>query len=519
LDNALGNKYDVVVIGGGHNGLTAAALLAQKGRKVIVLEMRSTLGGLAASEEFHPGYRTAGVIHDSSGVRARAVEALRLKGYGLELEDRQPSIFTPERRGRGLLLHHDPDKAAGEISNFSSIDVERYAAFRKFIERVRGFVNGVFDEAPADLTKLAAGDTWRLIRRSMRLRRLGKKDAAEVIRIVTMSVADWLDEWFESDLLKASLAGPALYGTFMGPRSPSSAFNLLVWECRKRPSVKGGPGFLVTALEGAARASGAELRTDAKVTGIRVDGGKVTGVSLDGGETIDSTIVAASCDPKQTFLHLLGGRRITKTLARRMSHVRSQGTSAMVNVALNARVEMAGRPGELVEFVRTGENLDELEKAFDAVKYNKISEKPVLDIYIPTFSNAGFAPEGHTVFSVLTHFIPKELDGGWNYREREKLGERVIDTLSEYAPSLRNVVEAVNVLTPADIEERYGITGGHVYHGEHALDQLLIRPTPECAQYATPIKGLYLCGSGSHPGGGITCAPGFMSAQAILGGK
>ena len=511
-------RYDVIVIGGGHNGLTTAGLLARRGRKVLVLEQMPHCGGLGASVEFAPGYRSAGVLHDTTGVRQEVIDALNLKRYGLELEGNPPSVFTPESRGKGLLLYHDPQKAAGEIARFSERDAESYIAYREFIGRVRGFINDLLDTPPPDFDSAKTPSPWEITRRAMGLRRLGKRDMMEVLRVVPMSVADWLDEWFESDLLKASLAGPAVYGTFMGPRSPGSAVNLLLWECRKRPSIKGGPAFLVTALEGAARANGVDIETGKRVKAIRVADGRVEGITATDGEAVAAPIVAATCDPKKTILELLAAGTAPARLEQRMARFRARGTTAKVDLALNARVELAGRPGERVEYVRTGENLDELERAFDAVKYNEYSEEPILDIYMPTFSNPGFAPEGHSVLSVLVHFAPYELATKWDDESREDLGEKVVDVLSRYAPGIADVIDATSVLSPADLESVYGTTQGHIYHGEHALDQLILRPTPETARYATPVKGLYLCGSGSHPGGGITCAPGLLGAKAVLKG-
>jgi phytoene dehydrogenase-like protein len=239
-------------------------------------------------------------------------------------------------------------------------------------------------------------------------------------------------------------------------------------------------------------------------------------VAVDGDDVIEASVVASACDTKQTLLSLLSPVEISETLTHRIGTLRSRGTAAKVNIALDARVELAGRPGELVELVRTGGTIDELEKAFDPVKFDRYAERPMLEIYMPCATDASCAPDGHSVLSVLVHFVPYRLEDGWHYRERERLGDVVVESLSEYAPRIKDCIEFVEVLTPVEIEARYGATEGHIYNGEHALDQLLIRPTPECARYRTPIEGLYLCGSGSYPGGGLTCAPGALGASAIL---
>jgi len=444
------------------------------------------------------------------------IRGLNLQRYGLEMEEGPPSIFTPQEKGRGLLLHHNPLRAAEEIQQHSARDAERYVLFRAFIERVGKVINRLIDEVPPNLIYRANGDLPALLKRAVALRRLGRTDLIDLIRLAPMSVADWLDEWFESDILKAALAGPAMHGAFIGPRSPGGAFNLLLRECRRSPSVKGGPGFLVTALEGAARALGVDIHTNAAVEQIRVAGGAVKGVRIAGGDEIDAPLVAASCDPKRTFLDLIESNHVSDVLARRIQNFRTMGTAAKVDVALNARIELAGRPGEKVEFVRTGARLDDIERAFDAIKYGKWSERPILDVYMPTYSNAGFAPEGHTVLSMLVHYVPYRVKQGWNFNTRDAVGDAALHALEVYAPAIRKAVVGMRVLTPQDLEDTFGLSDGHIFHGEHAIDQLLVRPTPECARYATPINGLFLCGSGSHPGGGITCAPGALAAKLIL---
>ncbi|UCH83602.1 MAG: NAD(P)/FAD-dependent oxidoreductase [Candidatus Latescibacterota bacterium] len=501
--------YDAVVIGGGHNGLTTAALLAKRGRKVVLLEKRDTTGGLAAADEFYPGFHSPGVLHDTSGVRHHLVASLGLARHGLVLEPEPPSLYGCSHDGEGLHLYHDPGRAAGEISKFSKRDAGRYAEYRDFLKRVSSFINGLFDDAPMSLGSLDSNVLWPILKKGLGFKRLGRSDMVELIRVIPMSLADWLDEWFESDLLKSILAMPAIRGAFVGPRSPGSAFNLLLWECRKGSAVRGGSGALVKALEGAARSAGVEIRTGVGVSGIDVDGGRASGVTLADGEGIKARLVAASNDPKSVFFGMIPGIAINEKLAHRIHALRSNGTTAKVDIGLKQRLQPKGAAKTDVEFFSTGQSLTEIEKAFDAVKYRQCSDRPILDVAVPN-------GDGGPVMSALVHYAPYDLEGGWNDDRRDALGARVVEMLSEVVPGLGDQIETVRVLTPADIESHFGTSGGHVHHGDHMLDQLFVRPSPECARHHTPIRGLFLCGSGSYPGGGITCAPGALAAQAIL---
>ncbi len=340
----------------------------------------------------------------------------------------------------------------------------------------------------------------------------------EVLRAAPSCAADWLDEWFDCRPLKAALAAPAVWATWTGPRSPGSTTNLLLAECTDGRPVVGGPRALIVALEKAARARGVEIRTGARVEELAVRNGRVRGVRLRGGEEISCAAVAASCDPRRLFLRHLPPAQLSLGLERDIGNYRARGTTAKVILALAGYPELARRPGERVGAMRVGESLEEIERAFDAVKYRRFSERPVLEVRIPTVENPALAPEGHHVASILVHFAPHELEAGWSDERNEELYEATIGVL-EYAPGIRDLVVGREVLSPADLETRYGVTGGHLHHGEHALDQLLARPTPACARHATPIAGLYLCGSGSHPGGGITCVPGALGARALLAAR
>ncbi|MDH4036505.1 MAG: NAD(P)/FAD-dependent oxidoreductase [Candidatus Krumholzibacteria bacterium] len=511
-------RYDVIVIGAGHNGLTTACLLARAGRRVLVLERRDITGGMCASEEFHPGYRTPGLLHDTLQVRSGVVEALRLDQHGLDLVP-PPAMLLAGPDGRGISIQASADATAVDIAKASAHDAERWREFSAFVVRARRVIEPLLNDAPPDIGaigSLQSGSLGTLLKSAMSFQRLGKREMAELLRVPPMCVADWMNEWFEGDLLKAGMAHGAVLGMWAGPWSPGTAANLLLEACTAGQAVKGGAGALAFSLERAARHHGVEIRTGTAVSSLAVSGTTATGVVLASGETVEAGAVAASCDPRTLFLSLVAAGTLPLRFERRVGVVRARGTTAKVHLALDRRLEFAARPGERVSRARTATTLDDLERAFDAVKYGRASENPVLDISVPSVSNPEMAPEGRDSVSLLVHFAPHALAGGWDDGARERLGDAAVAALERVAPGVGGTVVAREVLTPVDIASRYGADGGHIHHTEHALDQLAIRPTMETMRYATPLANLYLCGSGSHPGGGVTCAPGALGAAAIL---
>ena len=509
------SAFDTVIIGAGLNGMTAAATLAKAGRKVLVLERRPLVGGLAVSEEFHPGYRSNGVLHDTTGVRRGVVDALALEKHGLKLSPRLPSMYLPE--GGGMVLDHEPSVAANELGRVSKGDAEQYRLYREFLNSIRPVVSKVMNGAPPNVFWPGSADKWSLFTTGLSLRRLGKDTMLEAMRVAPMCVADWLNEWFETDALKAALAMPAVTSSFTGPWSPGTAANLLLFECAAEGSVVGGPRALLSALMLAASEFGVTFRTEAEVESIVIEQGRVTGVRVTDGEEIPITTVGASCDPRKTLLDLVPSRDIPYELENKLRHFRGYGTAAKINLALDCPLEFEGRGQEQFSLVRVADDLDGVEKSFDPVKYDELPERPSLDIFVPTVESPELAPDGHSVVSILAHFVPYRLKGGWTHDARQELADTVVARLGEFAPGLTSRIKGREVLAPPDLEERYGLVEGHLYHGDHTLDQLVLRPTPECARYATPVQGLFLCGGGSHPGGGLTLAPGALAAKAMLG--
>jgi len=495
---------NAVVLGAGHNGLIAALTLAAAGREVVVVDPFDRPGGLAAQREFHPGYKDVGLLHDTDTVRRGL-----LKKLGLRLDFRSTSpVLTAQVEGKGLLLDDDgaelegPDKAA-------------WAPFRAFLKKVGGYVSKLADAAPPAIDQDAK--LLPLANRAFGLYRLGKRERMELLRIAPTCVDDWLGEWFESPLLKAALAAPGLAGAWMGPRSPGTAATTLLWHCLAGDEIRGGPAELAAALVRACGDRGIKI-VHATPEQVLVEGGKVTGVALEGGERLRAALVLSALDPGHTLLDLVPPGLLPLRCEDAVARVRQRGITARVSLALSGYPELTCRPVQRFDRVRTGDHPMTLERAFDAVKYRQMAERPPLDIRFPTASDASLAPEGHHVAQILVGCAPYDLEGGWTDEKREALGDTVVDELARFAPGVRDLVVAREVLTPADLESMYGLPGGHLHRAENALDQLWVgRPTLDLARYKTPIKGLLLCSAAAHPGGGITCGPGVLAARAALG--
>ena len=506
-------SFDCVVVGGGLNGLTAAALLAGSGRKVGLIEAREQLGGLAACEEFHPGYHSLGVLHHTGSVRQGAVEALGLRAHGLTFEAGKSPVLGACEGGPGLLLAADPDRAADELRRQAPDDVSAYQEFRAFLDRVAPVIRKLIDQAPPDLGPSKLSDYLGLFRLGVSVRRLGRRDLLELARVTPMCVADWVRSRFHSDLLQAVLAAPALEASFAGPWSPGTAINLLLREAALGPEVEGGAPALVQALVRACQTSGVELMTGRAVTELEISGGAVEGVRLQNGERIACRLVLSSLDPRQTFLKLVPPGRLPVRFQRRIGNWRVRGTAAKLDLALSRPLTFAGREGESIPAARTGHHLDHLERAFDAIKYRGFSERPLLDVRC---SSQG-APGSGAVASVLVRFVPHTLEGGFDEPARARLLQTCLDELTRYVPDVTDTLVGSRLRTPEDLESEFGLTGGHLHHGELALDQMLsMRPDHDCARYRTPVEGLSLCGGGSHPGGGLTLGPGWLAARTLL---
>jgi phytoene dehydrogenase-like protein len=528
-----GAAYDAVVIGAGLNGLVAAAYLAKEGQRVLVLERREIVGGTAVTEEVYPGFRFDTCRHDTGWLAPRIARDLKLGRHGLETIDVDANVFVPHPGGGRsdyLLLHRDPHRSAALIRKHSLGDAAKWRAFAVRIHRLAGFLEAAYTTAAPAVDATSAGELLSLAGLGARLRRLGKVNMVELLRTVPMSVGELLDDWFETDILKGALGACGVTGILQGPRSGGTAFVLLhhqvgrpVGAFRTPTAIRGGVGTLSTALAAAARSFGADVRTDAEVVRVRVDGGRAHSVILRNGDEITARRVVSSADPRRTFLQLCDPARLDPVFVRSVRNIRYRGAWAKVNLALDRLPTFSALRGEGSEVALRGvisisPSLTYLERAYDAAKYGRVSEHPVLEVRIPSLADPTLAPEGKHVMSIEVQYAPYHLRGAeWTDGARDALGDRVIDTLAAYAPGLAASILHRQVLTPRDLESVFSLTEGHAYHGELTLDQILfMRPVAGWSRYRTPIRDLYLCGAGTHPGGGIAGAAGANAARAIL---
>jgi phytoene dehydrogenase-like protein len=519
-------RYDAIVVGGGHNGLVAAAYLARAGRRVLVLERRPLIGGAAVTEELHPGFRFSVFSYVVSLLRPEIIRELDLPRHGLQILPLESTV-TPLDNGDYLASWADPDESRRELGRHSPRDAEAMVVFGRLMQHMAMAVKPILGMVPPDPTSLAPSDLRGMLRLGRHFHALGGEKFHALYKLMTMSSADYLDQWFEFDPLKATKSASGIIGTFLGPRSPGSAYVLLhhymgeidgafrAWGFQK-----GGTGAISNAIAQAARAFGASIRTSAAVERVLVDHGRVTGVALESGEEVRAPIVVSGLDPRLTFTKLVDSRELPADLLEGVQRYRFRGSSGKVNLALDALPNFTCIPGmgpHLRGAISISPSIDYLERAYDDAKYGEFSRRPYMDVVIPSMIDPGMAPPGKHVMSIFVQYAPYQLNGGWNDARRDAFGDAVIDTLSCYAPNLKSVIRYRQVLTPADIENITGLSEGNIFQGELALQQLFfLRPAPAWAKYRTPIRGYWQCGAGTHPGGGIMGASGRLAAREIL---
>ena len=524
-------KYDSVIIGGGHNGLVAAAYLARSGRKVLVLERRELLGGCAVTEEIWPGYRVSTAAYLTSLLQERIVQELELARYGYQVDAKDPAFFSAFPDGRHFFMWQDRAKTLAEIAKFSRHDADVYPAYEEQLERLSQVVEGLLLTTPPPFP-LRASDLVDYLRLAGKMRKLGPRDLVALVKIFTQSAAEFLDEWFQSEEVKVTLATDGVIGANGGPRSPGTAY-ILLHHCMGGVGghrglwgfVRGGMGAVPEAIAASARAKGVEIRVNAPVAKVLVRDGRARGVVLESGEEIAAATVASNLDPKLTFLRLLDPKDLDAEFVRAIRNFRIEGTSCKINLALNGLPEFTAYPDGAPSgpgphhkaTMHICPSIDYVERAWDDAKYGRASQRPLLELTIPTMYDASLAPPGKHIMGIFLQYAPYTLrEGTWD-ELREPFGDRVISLIEEYAPNIRQIVEHRQVLSPLDLERRFGITGGNIFHGEMSLDQMFaMRPVAGWARYRTPVAGLYLCGSGAHPGGGVMGAPGFNCAREML---
>jgi phytoene dehydrogenase-like protein len=519
-------RYDVVVIGGGHNGLTAAAYLARAGRSVLVLERRHVLGGAAVTEEVFPGFRFSVCSYVVSLLRPEIIRELDLPRHGLEILPLD-GTFTPMPNGDYLWRVNDHAKTRREIARHSKLDAEAYDEYGRAMVEMGRFVKPILSMLPPDPTSLDPRGLTQLLLLLNRFRRMSRQDQYNQIQLMTMSAVDFLDQWFETDVLKATMSASGIIGTFLGVRSPGTAYVLLhhyMGEIdgafRSWGFARGGTGAISNAIAGAARQAGVEIRSETEVASILVRDGRASGVVLKNGDEITASLVVSSLDPRLTFRRLLEPRHLPGDFLEDVDRYKFRGSSAKVNLALDALTDFTCLPGagpHLRGAISISPSVEYMERAFDEAKYGRFSRRPYLDMVIPSLTDPSVAPPGKHVMSCFVQYAPYHLaDGTWD-EQREAFGDTVIDTLAEYAPNIRHIIRHRQVVTPLDLEREWALSEGNIFQGELTLEQLFfLRPAPGWAQYRTPIGNLYMCGSATHPGGGIMGAPGRNAAMKIL---
>jgi phytoene dehydrogenase-like protein len=523
-------RYDAIVIGGGHNGLVHAAYLARAGRKVLVLERRHVLGGAAVTEEVFPGFRFSVCSYVVSLLRPEIIRELNLPKHGLEILPLD-GTFTPMPNGDYLWRMNDHARTRREIARHSRVDAEAYDEYSLAMVEMARFVKPILDMTPPDPWSLSPRELGRLAFLGRRFRGLAPEDRYNQVQLMTMSAVDFLDQWFETDVLKATMSASGIIGTFLGVRSPGTAYVLLhhyMGEIdgafRSWGLARGGTGAISMAIAGAAREAGVEIRTNVAVAKIKVLENRARGVVLDNGDEFDADLVASSLDPRLTFTCLLEEAQLPDEFVEGVKRYKFRGSSGKVNFALDGLPDFTSLPGEghhLRGAISISPGVDYMERAYDDAKYGRFSRRPYIDIVIPSLTDPSVAPPGKHVMSCFVQYAPYHLaESNWD-RQREAFGDTVVNTIAEYAPNFKSIIRHRQVVTPLDLEREWGLSEGNIFQGELSLEQLFfLRPVAGWANYKTPIEGLVMCGSATHPGGGIMGAPGRNAALAVLkGGK
>ncbi len=517
-------SYDAIVVGAGHNGLVAAAYLARAGLRTLVLERRGIVGGACVTEEVWPGFHVSTTSYVNSMFQGRIIEDLRLGAFGFELIPTD-NLFVPFEDGRYMVLWDDERRTCAEIAKFSRKDAERYPEYNQFLHQAAAFVRElIWKTPPASLGPRGAKDMLEL---GWKLRKMGR-GAFRFFDLMTGSIVEFLEHWFESDQLKATLAYYGSIGNFKGPMTPGSAYILLHHLMGEHKGaggwgfIRGGMGGLTQALAACARSHGATILTDAETARVTVRDGRAVGVELVNGDAYSARVVLSNADPKSTYLRLVGAENLDGQVVAEVESYKTFSTAFKINFALDHLPDYIAFDREAMgvpypTYVHLGPTIEYLERAYDDAKYGRPSTRPFLSPVVPTLADPALAPEGKHILSVFGGHAPYTLAGTTWDDEREAFADRVVDTIAEFAPGIREAIVDRQILMPPDLERIYGLPQGHIFHGELSIDQLFsLRPIPGFGDYRTPIRGLYLCGSGTHPGGGVYGVPGHNAAREVL---
>lgn len=531
----MAQAFDVVIIGGGHNGLITAGYLARAGQKVCVLEKRPVVGGACVSEEVWPGYKVSTLAYLCSLLQPRIIEELELKKFGYHIYPKDPTFFTAFPDGRHLFFHQDMRKTQEQLAKFSKKDAEYYPKYEEELVFLAEWVEKlILYETPPNIVRRRFSDLLKMGKLGVNALKLGDEGLVRMVKIMTQSVSDFLNERFESEEIKATLATDGLIGATAGPSTPGTAYILLhhvmggatgqrgVWGF-----VRGGMGGITQALKASAESKGVDVRLNSGVKEILIKEGRASGVVLENGDEIKANVIVSNADPRRTFLGMISSEHLDPEFREGIEIYRSEGASVKINLALDGLPDFKALPGsELADQHKTTIHIcptvEYMEDAWDDAKNGRISEKPMLECTIPTAYDDSLAPPGKHLMNVFAQFGPYTLANGdsWDNGLKDKFADRCLDILAEYAPNIKDIVLHRQVVSPLDLEREYGMTGGNLFHGDMGLDQLFcMRPVAGWAKYRTPVRHLYMCGSGTHPGGGVMGIPGYNAAREILKDK
>jgi len=519
------SRYDVVVIGGGLNSLVTASILGKSGKKVLVLEARDQLGGLATTSEFTPGFKCNMINDTVKWVDPRITKQLNLESHGLILHSPDLVRIALGENGKHISFHRDSSHTADSIANFSKKDAKEWKSFTEYITNLTHFLEKLYELTPPELPNIGFKEAISMRAMLSPIWRHGTRGLTDFMRVAPMMMPELMDEWFENTLLRSAVSTAGIHHLSFGPFSAGTGYNLLHQHVQSdgvfhnTKFIKGGTGQFANALKLSAESVNVEIRTNVSVSDINVEGDVCSGVTLESGETIQANQVVSGLDPQNTFINLVGPSKLNPTFATQLRNIKYRGSTARIHFALNALPEIKGVTEDQMGTVFSASpSIEYLERTSDSVKYGRLAEDPYVEFSIPSVINPEFAPDGKHVLSATVQYAPYHLrDQVWSSELNEQIKNNVVRVLDNYIPDFSSLIEVTSVLSPKDLEDKFGLTEGNLNHGEMTLDQFFfMRPTMSAAQYKSPIENLYLCGSGTHPGGGLHGTNGFNAAREIL---